>query len=387
MLFSGQGHGIYSAEESATSSKSGYSLGRAAGGGPIKAPSVDHSVFQLFKITYFIAIALVMLKEINREESGVVYRIEDGAETKVNRYVLSTPESRAICNDPLVMGYDYTDRLERACATFLRLAKGSAAIGLEEHRSVVFNILRGGLNFGLRGSLAAAYGWNNHSSSFVTAQRARVTEGSEQWHITEDEYKKITFPEKAQIIIGDVVATGTSLRYGLDIMIKEAVRQGTELGSILFFTIGGPKSEERLIEADEACRKHFPGYEGTHVCYLEGRFFVPTVESEVSIKITGTDLMRCHSLLAPEFIESNLEQPSYPLERCTIYDAGSRAFQVREYLDDVIDYWTKVEAQAGSMTFAEVMAERFPELDADLYGSVSLEQVAKEQLGKLKSLM
>jgi len=324
-----------------------------------------------------------MLKEINREKTSVVYGIEDEKDTVVKRYILSTPETRAICNDPLVMGFEYTEKLEKACSTFLRLIKGPETIELYENRSVVFNILRGGLNFGLRGALAQAFGWNNHSSSFVTAQRARVTESPELWHITEDEYQKITFPERAQIILGDVVATGTSLKHGLDIMIKEAVKQGTELSSILFFTIGGQMSEQRLIEADKACRKHFPNYEGTHVCYIEGRFFVPTTETNVSIKITGTDLMRCNSLMAPEFIESNLESPSYPLERCTIYDAGSRAFQIEEYRDDVIEYWKGVLELSKTITFEDLLSERFPEIDAKMFGSVSLEQVAKQQLEKL----
>ena len=324
-----------------------------------------------------------MLKEINREQTSVVYEIDDKKETTVKRYILSTPQTRAICNDPLVMGYEYTQKLEKACSTFLQLVKDPKKIELYENRSVVFNILRGGLNFGLRGALAQAFGWNNHSSSFVTAQRARVTESPELWHITEDEYQKITFPERAQIILGDVVATGTSLKHGLDIMIKEAVKQGTELSSILFFTIGGQMSEQRLIEADKACRKHFPHYEGTHVCYIEGRFFVPTTETNVAIKITGTDLMRCNSLMAPEFIESNFESPSYPLERCTIYDAGSRAFQIEEYRDDVIEYWKGVLELSKTMTFEELLSERFPEIDAEKFGSVSLEQVAKQQLEKL----
>lgn len=327
-----------------------------------------------------------MLKEINREESGVVYRIEDGVETAVNRYVLTTPETRAICNDPMVMGYDYTQKLEKGCATFLRLMKDSANIDLKENRSIVFNILRGGLNFGLRDALAKAYSWNNHGSSFVTAQRARISEGSEQWHITEDEYKKIDFPPQAQIIIGDVVATGTSLKHGLNIMIQEAVKHGNQIGSIIFFTIGGPKSEERLIEADAACRKHFPDYQGTHVCYIEGRFFVPTLETKVAIKVTGTDLMRCKSLMAPEFIESNYDFPSYPLERCTIYDAGSRAFQVKEYVDDVIDYWTKVLTFSETMSFEEMLAERFPGIDAKKFTNTSLKDIAEEQLRKLTSV-
>ncbi len=326
-----------------------------------------------------------MLREIKRENDSVIYEINDGLETAVKRYIFSSAFSRKICNNPLVMGLEYTDLLQKACTTFLRLIQGNS-IRLKENRSVVFNILRGGLNFGLREALGKAYGWNNHSSSFVTAQRARVEEGSEQWHITEDDYKKITFPERAQIIIGDVVATGTSLKHGLDIMIEEAVSQGSKLGSIVFFTIGGPMSEKRLIEADAACRKHFPDYEGTHVCYLEGRFFVPTVESPVSIKITGTDLMRCDSLMAPEFIQSNYDNPAYPLERCTIYDAGSRAFQVKEYVEDVIDYWRKVLELSNKMSFQDMMEERFPELEYKKFGSVSLEDVAKAQLQKLEKV-
>ena len=91
-------------------------------------------------------------------------------------------------------------------------------------------------------------------------------------------------------------------------------------------------------------------------------------------------------LLAPEFVESNFEAPSFPLERCTIYDAGSRAFQGEEYLEDVIEYWTKVLALAETVTFEEMMAERFPEIDIRRFGSVSLKQVAKDQLQKLSSL-
>lgn len=285
------------------------------------------------------------------------------------------------------MGCEYTRLLEDGCAAFLRLAREATDIQLEETRTVVFNILRGGLNFGLREALSKAYGWNNHSSSFVTAQRARLTEDSEQWHITEDDYKKISFPRNAQIIIGDVVATGTSLQHGLDIMVEEAVKLGSQLGSIVFFTIGGPMSEERLIEADAKCRKHFPDYEGTYVCYLEGRFFVPTIDTEVAIKITGTDLMRRDALLAPEFIESNYITPSYPMERCTIYDAGSRAFQVHEYVDDVMDYWRKVLKLSERMSFEAMMAERFPELDVARFGEVSLQAIAEEQLDKLEKVV
>ena len=69
--------------------------------------------------------------------------------------------------------------------------------------------------------------------------------------------------------------------------------------------------------------------------------------------------------MAPEFIESQYEDPSYPLERCTIYDAGSRAFWVREYANDVLNYWKQVlDLAASGISFLEYLEQRFPELDA-----------------------
>jgi len=73
---------------------------------------------------------------------------------------------------------------------------------------------------------------------------------------------------------------------------------------------------------------------------LEGCFDVPTPESRLTIRFTGTDLLRGgESVIAPDFLESQYENPAYPIERCTIYDAGSRAFWVREYAEDVRSYW------------------------------------------------
>ncbi|NOR23636.1 MAG: hypothetical protein GQ542_04460 [Desulforhopalus sp.] len=46
----------------------------------------------------------------------------------------------------------------------------------------------------------------------------------------------------------------------------------------------------------------------------------------------------------------------------------------------------KVLALAKTVTFEEMMVERFPEIDSRRFGSVSLEQVAKDQLQKLSSV-
>ena len=125
-------------------------------------------------------------------------------------------------------------------------------------------------------------------------------------------------------------------------------------------------------------------FDDSRVVYLEGVFQTATVDTAMSIKIEGTDLLRTGGTLAPEFLESQYESPSFPVERCTIYDAGSRAFDLTEYFADVRGYWqANLALAAGGMTYARLLRERMPELDAQRFGDVDLAALARAQLAKI----
>ena len=302
----------------------------------------------------------------------------------VESFIATSEGTRAICNDPGVCGIAYTSRLRETCGGVLKLFSPL----LFEKEAVVVNILRGGLNFGLREALGEAFGWNLHTTCFMSAQRARDDGDPENWHITENSYKKVYFPKTASFIIGDVVATGTSLRYGLGELFACAKEQGIDVRNLIFFTYGGPKAGEILAELDAKCREIFPNYNRTVLIYLEGCFTCPELDTPLTIRLTGTDLVRYGSLMAPEFIESQYESPSYPIERCIIYDAGSRAFWLREYLEDVIGYWKQnLQLAQRGMTFAELLKERFPELDASRFGSVDLKTLSTAQISRIEQLL
>ena len=296
--------------------------------------------------------------------------------------IATTPETRSICNDPQILGTEYTRRLQRACARIL----SAGGFTLTENSTAVINILRGGLNFGLRDALADAFGWKAHTTCFISAQRARDTADPEEWHITENAYRKVYFPQEPRLVIGDVVATGTSLRFALEELLKSAEAENASLRSILFFTYGGPRAMEILNEVDGLCRRKFPDYEATTLVFLEGCFQVPDIHSRLTIRLTGTDLLRTDAIMAPEFIESQYEDPAYPLERCTIYDAGSRAFWIREYAADVMSYWKQVlDLAVHGVSYADYLAQRFPTLDASrLPSDISLRDLAIRQIGRLQ---
>lgn len=325
------------------------------------------------------------LRALSLSASCSLYALQEGAELgDVLRFVASTPQSRAICNDPLILGLPYTQALTEACREVLKALRDKLPVELSEAQATVLNILRGGLNFGLREAAGQAFSWERHSTAFISAQRARQSERPEDWYITENSYQKVFLPSTVDLIFGDVVATGTSLEYALRQILEISQAQGSGIRYILFFTIGSERSEEILQSLCKTCREKFPNFKGATVVYLEGRFSVPDSKSKLQIKISGTDLLRTQAILAPEFIESQFESPSYPLERCTIYDAGSRAFFVREYLEDVLDYWekTKALAQAG-LSFTELLAERFPELPPQKFPPTDLKNLAEQQIKKL----
>lgn len=323
------------------------------------------------------------LDKVVAQNDSAIYKIAPGF-GNVEAYIATTPYTRAICNDPKVCGIEYTKLLQKACTEVLKMLPLD---GVTEADAMVANILRGGLNFGLRDALADAYGWNYHTTCFLSAQRAQSPiDGT--WHITENSYKKLYFPCATSLYIGDVVATGTSLEYGFNELIDAAVEHKTDLRNIYFFTYGGIKTEEIFQRLDERCRTTFPNFKRTVVIYLEGRFIVPDKNTPLTIRLPGTDLVRWGSLMAPEFIESQYEKASYPIERCTIYDAGSRAFWINEYAEDVLEYWTQVlKLSETGMTFKDLVEERFPDLDSSRFGKQDLRTIALEQIDAMDKIL
>lgn len=301
--------------------------------------------------------------------------------------IASTPESRAICNDPRVAGIDYTRKLAAASAKTLRSLGEQGLFNGTERSTSVLTILRGGLNFGLREALADAFSWNSHGTWFISAQRQLADPKSGAWEIVEDSYTKMAPHGDMDIVFGDVVATGTSLKHGL-MKLSEGLSRSCRYNSITFFTIGGGVSGEIMAEWCKLIESRQGAPLKATVVYFEGIFGVAGPRTPVSIKLDGTDLLRRDGTMAPEFIESQYESPLYPLERCTIYDAGSRAFHVPEYLEDVIDYWRQVQAQAErGMSFEALLKERCPEGEASRFTGIDLRSITANHLTQLEALL
>ena len=301
------------------------------------------------------------LKLVRKNKEAVIYELQGEYGDSMVRYVASTPESREVCNRPEIMGVRYTDLLESAITSVLVNFPPASAIRTLDPRSIgVVHFLRGSLNFGMRRALARAYGFNIHSSSFITSQREKDKYG--RWFIKDNQYRKILIPPNGTLFFADVIATGITISNGMDIIVNLAKNSGTPIRQVFFFTIGCHKLEKLLREYHAMLRQLFPRYERTCAVYLEGKFHLADSKAAVKIKIQGTDLMRSPCLLAPEFELSQYESIYYPLERCVIYDAGTRAYDIEDYLGKLEAYWRELRhlAETG-WTLEDALHERWPE--------------------------
>lgn len=326
---------------------------------------------------------LIPLKVANPNELELL-KIEGEYDGPIRRFVFSTAETATIVNDPKVMGMDYTEKLEAGIMHLLQGFLPHQFDKIDESAANVLVFLRGGLNFGLRNALHRAYGWNSHRTSYMSSQRAKDEQG--RWYIKEDGYRKLTVSKGSVVFCGDVVATGVTLEHGLRAFTEALEKEGKSMRYFVFFTFGCHKAEKILNDFHAIWKSKFPDFEGIDLFYVEGKFHLADSKTPVTIKLQGTDLLRRDSLLAPRFIAAQEQSLLYPCERCTIYDAGSRAFDTEEYEQDVHEYWGQVlELAQKGMTAEQYLAQRFPEASLkllDMAKKADLEKLCEEQMAR-----
>jgi len=301
------------------------------------------------------------LKSMLRGSDISLYRVESDAESNVDEFVFSTPETRRVCNEPEMVGLEFPRCMREATVKVLKQSPLDETVGQRSDKNVsVMHFLRGGLNFQLREALGDAYGFNKHYCAYMTSQRHKT---SENWVIEQDQYRKIRYLPGSTVMIGDVIATGSTMENGLEVLLNHARENDKPFKNLIVFTIGCDEGRRILDEYYERFKREF-GLEQIMLFYAEGKFGLAGEDSPLTIKIPGTDLLKHPALLSPECEKSIYRRLHIPVERCAIYDVGAKSFEYQEHIEDVIEYWTTL--RDGDLTLKQAYRERWPEED---YGS------------------
>lgn len=268
----------------------------------------------------------------------------------VNRYfILSNEGTRRLMAFPEVVGFDtYQCMLPATVAAMKHLFPSG---GKEVD---ILTILRGGLNYPVEEACFRS-GIRVSDIHFVSCERI-----IEDHIITglEIKYEKLRITRDRTLVIGDIIATGDTLRLCLDQVVDRFRRRGGSIRKIIFFTIGGTRAIELMEKKTEEIRRVFPEFEGFECFFYEGIFTVYENKGVTGINVPDIDFGWKGGVVAPEFRRYVLSHPYSILEKCIIYDGGARRYEIPVHFREALEYWEGLWSRADGIDPRKLVGEK-----------------------------
>ncbi len=265
-------------------------------------------------------------------------------------YLLSGPGSRKLLSSPEVVGFDcYTAILEETVAALHHLQNNGLGGDLD-----IFTILRGGLNYPLE-EAAHRCGIRVRDMHFVSCERIaenHVIKG------LEIKYDKIHPTRDRVLAIGDILATGDTLRHCFDHLMQQFLQKGGSIRRIIFFTIGGTRAFRLMEDLSTQLGAIFAGFEGIDCFFFEGAFTVYEDKGVSGINHPDIDFGWKDGVVAPEFRRYIVDRPDALLEKCVIYDGGARRYQLPVHFEEVLEYWEGIRDHASRIDARALLEEK-----------------------------
>ena len=290
------------------------------------------------------------LQLLGLQNSASIYQLRSvGLQNQY--YIVSGEGTRHLMASPEVVGYESYLAMMPATTAFLKYFREQGLIGEAD----ILTILRGGLNYPLEECCYKA-GVRVPNMHFISCER-KIENGV----ITglDIKYEKLHVASDITLMIGDIIASGDTLRLCLSQVVDRFRRRGGSLKRIIFFTIGGTKAIPLMERFTEEIRRLFPQFEGFQCVFYEGIFTVYEDKGVTGINIPDIDFGWRGGIVAPEFrhyVLSFLEDALF--EKCIIYDGGARRYEIPAHYEEVMEYWEKLLALAPQVDFPAFIAEK-----------------------------
>ena len=290
------------------------------------------------------------LQLLGQQNSASIYQLcSDGLSNRY--YVVSGEGTRHLMASPEVVGYESYLAMKPATTAVLKYFSEQ---GLATEADIL-TILRGGLNYPLEECCYKA-GIRVPNMHFISCER-KIEDGV----ITglDIKYEKLHIARDITLMIGDIIASGDTLRLCLSQVVDRLRRRGGSLRRIIFFTVGGTKAIPLMERFTADIRAIFPDFEGFCCVFYEGIFTVYEDKGVTGINIPDIDFGWKGGIVAPEFrhyVLSFLEDALF--EKCIIYDGGARRYEIPEHYKEVTEYWESLLAVAPQVDFQAFLAEK-----------------------------
>lgn len=285
-------------------------------------------------------------------DQGVDCYSLEGGDFLNEYYIVSEAETRKLMNFPEIVGYEVYRCLINATSQMMYYLKEKKKITTAN----ILSILRGALNYPLEESCYREH-IRVHDISFMSCER--VFKDGDMVGLAV-KYSKLTAVPDSTLMIGDIIASGETLIYCIKEVIDFYRSQNVELRNILFFTIGGTKGIEILEKMTKEIREFWPEFEGFIVVYYEGIFscYEDGDKGVSGINRQLIDFIWRDGIVSPAFRRQTLSMRDPLFEKCTIYDGGARRYEIKEHIDEVLEFWEGILERADQIDFQELLEEK-----------------------------
>jgi len=288
------------------------------------------------------------------DKSSGLYRLE--SESFLNKYyIITAPGTRKLMASPEVIGLDAYRAMVPSTTIALKYLKDIDAHSLD--RVNILTILRGGLNYPVE-ECCHECGITVSDMSFMSCER--VIENGIIIGL-DVKYEKLHTEPDATIVIGDIIASGETLQYCLKHVFEAFRKAGHSIRKFIFFTVGGTKAIRMMETFTPQFREEWPHFEGFECVFYEGVFTVWEDRGVTGESTPNIDFGWNGGAVSPEFREYIMDYDYAPalLEKCIIYDGGARRYNIGDHVEEVLDFWERLEAAAPRVSYPEFMAEKF----------------------------
>ncbi|MFA6328823.1 MAG: hypothetical protein WCY41_05240 [Candidatus Micrarchaeia archaeon] len=272
------------------------------------------------------------ITQVEKNGEYALYRV-NAPDMLPETYILRSDEAQGILYSPHIAGKRLQDAVEKLSVQFADvLGKRLAGVPREKICELVF--LSGGLYYSLNYGFKKQHGFAL-PQCFIGIQRSRVEGHAGEFRAMAGYENFESLPDGAHVIIGDTVATGSTLVKGIQLLLDSAEDKGFSIASITVITIAGSSVGARKLAS--LAKKHImPEHPGCKVGMI-------ACEMLFHLMPDGTDLrfLMPGSLMPDESREEAERRYGKYLSRnmkCAVFDWGTRCKNPKEHHAEFLEY-------------------------------------------------
>ena len=259
-----------------------------------------------------------------------------GSDFPSNSYILCSEQSRKILYSPHIAGKRLQDSLDGMGELFARVIGENFLAGEERGKTVELIFMSGGLFYSLNHGFKKVYGFAL-PQCYMGIQRVRV-DGSEGEFTARVGYENFeSLQDNANIVIGDTIATGSTLFKGLRWLLTILEERRYKMNRLVICTLAGSlKGARKLADMERRIKFEHPN----------AKLYFVACEQLFHLMPDGTDLRFVgESAVAPEETaqETRRMYGEYLGKhmKCAVFDWGTRCKNPKKHYHEFLEFCEK----------------------------------------------